>query len=428
MNRSSFLLLGAGAWGLVSGGCRGADEEGGVARVSGALGQPSGDFPSYDERVMLYATNRARMSPAAETWPAYAAVPPLQWSLGLNQSARAHSIDMRDTPCFQHPSCGSATDDTFTRVQRYYTGPWTTLGENIAGGPSDGFGVVHNWIFEIGAGATETGHRDNIFSRGFNLIGNGFAPGGPPRPALNNLWTQDFAGTGTTLGLPKLSDGIHFPGAPAAGASVSFGATYYDAAGAAPSRILAVVDGACTSMALAVANGMARGTPGKGAYEVAIPLAAGCHPYFFLATVAGADVSYPDSGALQVGVGVAAGNCPLFAATRAAGGCNATGGSAGATGGGAAGADGGGAGSGASGGSTGTAGSGGGFSDGGLDGGTDDNPGLGQGGCACAVSSLDPEVGAAGTWLGLTLALALARRRRLSHRDNTRLPDNSARR
>ena len=37
-----------------------------VARLQDALGQPNGDYPSYDERVVLYATNRARSDPAAE--------------------------------------------------------------------------------------------------------------------------------------------------------------------------------------------------------------------------------------------------------------------------------------------------------------------------------------------------------------------------
>src|SRR3954463_16243880 len=100
--------------------------------VAGALGQPSGDFPDYEERVILYATNRARMSPAAEGWPAYAAQPPLQWHVDLNHSAPAHSQDMHDTAgCFQHPTCGSATDDTFDRVRMYYTATARSLSANI---------------------------------------------------------------------------------------------------------------------------------------------------------------------------------------------------------------------------------------------------------------------------------------------------------
>src|SRR5438270_13443819 len=102
--------------------CIGASDVSDVDTAAGALGQPSGDFPAYEERVVLYATNRARMSPTAEGWPAYPAQPPLQWNVDLNHSSRAHSQDMHDNGCFTHPSCGSTTDDTFTRVQMYYTG------------------------------------------------------------------------------------------------------------------------------------------------------------------------------------------------------------------------------------------------------------------------------------------------------------------
>jgi len=71
-----------------------------------------------------------------------------------------------------------------------------------------------------------------------------------------------------------------------------------------------VVDGVCNPLALV------RGTPGKGAYEVKVPLAAGCHPYFFVSGAGAAAVSYPDSGALAVGVGPSAASCALFASTR----------------------------------------------------------------------------------------------------------------
>src|SRR5260370_34930568 len=97
----------------------GCDRGGGeVDVVRAALGQPVGDFPNYDERVTLYATNRARADPPAEGWPAYRAQPPLQWNVELDRSARAHSRDMRDTPCFQHNS--ATATDAFVHVQTDY--------------------------------------------------------------------------------------------------------------------------------------------------------------------------------------------------------------------------------------------------------------------------------------------------------------------
>src|SRR5204862_949806 len=140
--------------------CAQPADDGSVVRS--ALGQPMGDYPSYEERVVLYGTNRARVSPTAEGWAAYPPQPPMQWNYDLNRSSRAHSLDMRDTPCFQHPSCDGT--DTFARVFTFYTGPWTSVAENIAAGVMDPQTVVHNWIYEIGAAAGETGHRDAIFS------------------------------------------------------------------------------------------------------------------------------------------------------------------------------------------------------------------------------------------------------------------------
>jgi uncharacterized protein YkwD len=162
----------------------------GAAAVSGALGQPNGDYPGYEERAVLYLTNRARTDPSAEGWPSYPAQPPLQWSYDLDRAARAHSLDMRDTPCFQHNSCDGT--DAQARVLSYYTGPWMAWGENISAGVPDPPTAVHNWLYEIGAAAGETGHRDNIFSSGFTLLGVGFAAGGTK---YKNYYTQDFIGT-----------------------------------------------------------------------------------------------------------------------------------------------------------------------------------------------------------------------------------------
>src|SRR5262249_11049880 len=152
------------------------------------------------------------------------------------------------------------------RLQMFYTATARSMGENIAAGPADGRTAVTNWINEIGATPGETGHRDNIFSTSFQLIGAGYAAGGMAR-MLNNFWTQDFVGTGAAISLPRMTDGIHFPANVAAGGSVTFGTTYYDATGAAPSRIFVVVDTTCTPLALATTTLATRGTAGKGAYE-----------------------------------------------------------------------------------------------------------------------------------------------------------------
>src|SRR3954465_6567302 len=106
-----------------------------IGESEAALGDPNGDYPSYDERVVLYGTNRARVDPAKEGWASYPATPPLQWNLQLNQSSRAHSLDMRDTPCFQHNSCDGT--DIWQRITGYYTTQYMSIGENISAGVPD---------------------------------------------------------------------------------------------------------------------------------------------------------------------------------------------------------------------------------------------------------------------------------------------------
>jgi uncharacterized protein YkwD len=318
-------LAGVVAWAaLATGGACAGPEGDGVQAVRGALGEPTSDYPAYEERVALYATNRARVSPTTEGWPTYPAEPPFQWNYDLDRSSRAHSTDMRDTPCFQHPSCDGT--DTFTRVLTFYKGPWSSLAENIAAGTTDPQTVVHNWINEIGSGAGVTGHRDAIFSASLTLIGNGFAAGGT---AFSGYWTQDFVGT--PVQRPRLTDGIHFPKTVAANGKITFGATYYDAAvGAGTPQVFAVVDGTCDGLT------RIRGTAGLGAHEGAFALADGCHPYYFVATLGDgvALATYPSTGALQVGVGSAAASCALFVTLRAAVACGGE--ASGSTGGGGA--------------------------------------------------------------------------------------------
>jgi uncharacterized protein (TIGR03382 family) len=279
-----------------------------IGEAAQALGEPNGDYPNYDERVVLYATNRARVDPTKEGWSSYPAQPPLQWSYDLNESARAHSVDMRDNNCFQHNSCDGT--DVFTRINSYYTGQFSSEGENISAGVPDGVTAVHNWLYEIGAPAGETGHRDNIFSKDYTLMGVGFAAGGTD---YTNYWTQDFIGNNVTR--PALTDGIHFPVTAKTGAKLTYGVTWYDSGGAPPDKVSVVVDGKCNALTLT------RGGDGMAAYEATLSFADGCHPYYFLASKGGKSSVYPDSGSLQAGYGSSGASCTLFQSSQAPSDC-----------------------------------------------------------------------------------------------------------
>src|SRR5438552_18786955 len=98
-------------------------------------GVPVNGYPNTRERALLTLTNACRVSPvdyrnaylpAAPTILnplVYPAQPPLQWVLGLNQSARAHSAELSVSPCpFQHNSCNGTL--WYVRINGFYTG-WT---------------------------------------------------------------------------------------------------------------------------------------------------------------------------------------------------------------------------------------------------------------------------------------------------------------
>src|SRR5439155_15337796 len=134
------------------------------------LGVPVEDRPSYQERFSLYVADRARAEPARTGWDEFDPVPPLLWNDQLAQAARAHSEDMRDTPCFSHNSCDGT--DPFKRIMSFYKGTAQAMGENIAAGVDSAETVIEeSWINEVGARPGEHGHRDNMFSSDFNQVG-----------------------------------------------------------------------------------------------------------------------------------------------------------------------------------------------------------------------------------------------------------------
>lgn len=294
----TFLFL-AAAVGGAGAGCGAPEIEGSEQ----PLGETTADRPSYAERLAFYACNRSRMDPNATGWPSYPAVPPLLWSDDLARSSRAHSQDMHDNACFQHPSCDGT--DPFVRIKSYWTGSFSSLSENIAAGVQDGQEVVQNWIDEIGAAPGTTGHRDNMFDKMFRQtqVGLGYVPGGSK---FNGYWTQDFAGVAPTPPIPRVSAGSHWPESTFANQLINFGAIYYDAAGAAPDRVELVLDGQTTPLKLV------HGPAAAGAYEGAAAIATGCHRYYFRAVVGGKGSIYPDGGTLGVATSDVAAMCAAY--------------------------------------------------------------------------------------------------------------------
>src|SRR5574343_40745 len=103
----------------------------------------------------------------------------LQFDLGLQAAAEAHSTDMAVNGCFTHNSCDGT--NWATRVRSYYSG--YMLGENIAAGYTTPAQVVAGWM-------DSDGHRENILNPLFSAIGIGYVY--QPGPTYKTYWTQDF--------------------------------------------------------------------------------------------------------------------------------------------------------------------------------------------------------------------------------------------
>src|SRR5579871_1305319 len=316
---------------LLVGGCGAVDE---VAESTEAIGEPTGTFPSPEERLGVMLINRARSDPTTLKGPQsqiYPARPPILWSYELSQSSRFHATNlqlakvtlMHTSPCTLKanvasagcsgdPACGCATPvpqmcaacanvpavnncgtDTFTRIGYFTANTGTSAtGEVGAAGYGDEMQTVNGWVDEP-AGAD--GHRRNLLDVGItsNVMGFGHAGSG--------CWsTFDFSDSGmhNGLALPRLPTGAVFPTGGGAG-SYAFYATWNDPSKGAPQSIDAVVDGNCVAMA----RELGTDTP-NATYKANAQLAAGCHTYWFLARDAGGTrATYPTTGAVTISVG-----------------------------------------------------------------------------------------------------------------------------
>ncbi len=276
------------------------------------LGAPQGDYPSYEERMVLYLTNRARTEPSKfnddPALPQYLPTPPLRYDLKLSEAARFHAraIDVDGCWCEDHSSCcplesdgaggarcaGATTTcgvtDASTRVTLFSS---AYSAENMAMGQRSGAEAVDGWIHSPGHWANINGDH--------TLLGVGRHGTG---------WVQDFGRGGA---IPVIGDGIHWSD----GTQQRFGITYFQGGGG-PQSILAIINGQCEDLTLVA------GTPAHGAFETSAQLPPGCHRYYFYTRDGqGVDRAYPEVGSFGIALGGAA-DCPFYSEDRPADTCS----------------------------------------------------------------------------------------------------------
>lgn len=279
----------------------------------GTYGVATGGFLTWRERANMVLTNAVRIAPVAYkarfgvgqnpalssttlTAARYPAIGPIRYVRELNQSARAHSGDMASIPgCFQHNSCNGG--DWAARIRSYYK-VGNAIGENILYGLSEPRAALNLWLCDpTGTGTSRVcckdgdacdGHRRSIMTAGFKGIGVGYAPDTHSPLKYWHLWTQDF-GDVVPGSAPPLVDGSHIF---MTTGETLFLATWY--AAAAPKQLVVLVDGVASALKVDI------GTAAKGTYSVALPRAAGCRSYYFIAIdAANKAYRYPASGVLR---------------------------------------------------------------------------------------------------------------------------------
>ncbi|MEH6991339.1 SafA/ExsA family spore coat assembly protein [Neobacillus drentensis] len=130
---------------------------------------PSLDATKSIESQVVQLTNQERakngLGPLTQDWE-------------LSRVARYKSVDMRDKNYFSHtsPTYGSP----FTMMKNFGIS-YRAAAENIAAGQTTAQEVVNSWM-------NSPGHRANILSGKYTLIGVGYAKGGSNR----HYWTQMF--------------------------------------------------------------------------------------------------------------------------------------------------------------------------------------------------------------------------------------------
>ncbi len=298
--------------GTATGGGTGGGGTGNYADA-GTYGIPVNGAPTWQERAVLVMTNAVRVDPT--TYKAtygstyspsmqqsnvlgslYPAVAPMRWNDSLGQSARAHSVDMATTPCFQHNSCDGT--NVFTRIKSYYTLSGT-LGENIAAGYSDPLNTVNQWLCDEvgtpsacapddGTASGDDGHRTNIMDGSFKALGTGYAYASNDPNHYYYYWTQDFGGKANGP-MPPLVDGSHvfYPSG-----KTTFAANY--AATAAPLSVSVVINGTPSSLVRTM------GTATQGHWALTQTKGTACRSYHFEAVDAqGLVWRYPAAGELR---------------------------------------------------------------------------------------------------------------------------------
>lgn len=120
----------------------------------------AGSCSGFSQSDLLAAINAARAQARQCGSTTRPAVPALGWNSALATAASRHSTDMATRNFFSHT--GSDGSDVGQRVSNAgYR--WTSVGENIAAGPSTVSSVMSGWL-------ASAGHCNNIMGANYQHV------------------------------------------------------------------------------------------------------------------------------------------------------------------------------------------------------------------------------------------------------------------
>lgn len=159
--------LGAGALGvallIACGGGDGADAPVPDQAASGWVpldASTSCGLPDF-QATLLQQINAARARARSCGPTAMPAVSPLAWDARLFSAAARHSTDMARHNYFSHTDRDGRNVDQRVLAEGY---AWTSVGENIAAGPSSVSAVMSGWL-------DSPGHCSNLMRAGYVHVG-----------------------------------------------------------------------------------------------------------------------------------------------------------------------------------------------------------------------------------------------------------------
>jgi hypothetical protein len=230
--------------------------------------------PTNEDFAMMVLANQSRSDPAGDRVSS-PPVPPLAWTDDLATATRLW---------LGKCATGSCTGDLWKSLVDKYYAPGSAFVQSNVGGYGSSPEMAHLGLMG------SPPHRDAILNGAYREVGIA---------TVDQYGVREDFSFGETVPLPPIPAGTVLPRIGDDGEPRKLLVNYYDASGARPNGVWALVGSSCVSLPLL------RGKPGHGTYGITQAFSGdGCIPLVFEAITAdGSRERWPSDEAVLVGVG-----------------------------------------------------------------------------------------------------------------------------